>query len=250
MAGLSDIRNGREYEFTEIVKQRHFVYEGGVSVLSEIKNLHGFSVIIKTGNVSGSKNQYISAISDAFKILSSFGFHKGLNKKIIIYLSDHKMVKNIAFMNGENITIFLGSRIKNHMSAAKPSKKPPSVSVKGGVTAGVGRARGIADYMYDVTSRQLFKNPKESSMIKAVVIHEMGHALHEHFHPEIFWDLKRESTAQAYNSCGWINASFDVSQYATTNALEFVAETFTGMSLGEKYGKIVESAYSALGGPQ
>ena len=87
-------------------------------------------------------------------------------------------------------------------------------------------------------------------MSTAVVIHEMGHVLHEYSSPGVFWDLKVEASAAPYNAAtGWPAASLEVSQYATTNAMEFVAETFTGIQLGKTYSPTVMAAYAALGGP-
>lgn len=188
----------------------------------------------------------MTAIDNVFKGLSSFDYHKlMLKKEVIIYLCDNFSIKNIAFMNGKNINIFLDPGTKGHMSKLSSGS---NLGIRGGVSTG-DRARGIADRRYEKTWRTLLGNPKQLAMIAAVVIHEMRHALYEHLRPDVFWDLKREHSAQQHNSSGWMESPMEVSQYVTTNALEFVAETFTGTMCGTSYDSKVLAGYQALGGP-
>jgi len=121
------------------------------------------------------------------------------------------------------------------------------MQIEGGVSAG-GRARGIADHIYDGTTNW-FGNPKQVAMTTTVIIHELGHVLHEFSSPGIFWNAKVNATAQAYFALVRLAQATAVSQYATTNALEFVAESFAGMMMSMTYSPNVVIAYGALGSP-
>lgn len=76
-------------------------------------------------------------------------------------------------------------------------------------------------------------------------IHEIGHMLHSDVVGSAYDNLK--------NSNYYLNA-FDVekevSRYAKTNALEFVAEVFTGLFTGKTYVDIVMRQYDMLRGPR
>ena len=51
-----------------------YVYAG--IVVSDVRNLHGFSVIVKSGGISREdKQQCMNAIDDSFKKLSLLGYH-------------------------------------------------------------------------------------------------------------------------------------------------------------------------------
>ncbi len=75
----------------------------------------------------------------------------------------------------------------------------------------------------------------------AVVVHELGHNLHERANENFFWNgalaLAAEPTAN------------QVSNYATKNSLEFVAEFFAGRLYGRNYPAAVLAAYTGYGGP-
>ena len=74
------------------------------------------------------------------------------------------------------------------------------------------------------------------------VIHEIGHAIHFQMQaPQ--WGALRSSPVNH-------SVAYEVSMYAATNNLEFVAETFTRLILGRTFSRAVMDWYNALGGPQ
>ena len=74
------------------------------------------------------------------------------------------------------------------------------------------------------------------------VIHEIGHAIHFQTRaPQ--WGALRSSPVNYMIAA-------QVSMYATTNNLEFVAETFTRLILGRTFNQTVMDWYDALGGPR
>lgn len=87
-----------------------------------------------------------------------------------------------------------------------------------------------------------------------VLIHEMLH----HVHMKRIWDGTRGPTsneiAAMADRMGWTGNShtFDiyVSKYASKNFLEAVAETGTGLIIGEEYPDDVIDIYQSLNGPE
>jgi hypothetical protein len=110
--------------------------------------------------------------------------------------------------------------------------------------------RGVADQIADValagTGTQKEKEAKANkAYARAVVVHEMGHVLHKTRSPETFWKMKAEPGAFK----NWMELALQVSEYATNNCLEFVAEVFTGKTLGLKYSAAIMAKYDEFGGP-
>jgi hypothetical protein len=108
--------------------------------------------------------------------------------------------------------------------------------------------RGVADQMGDRAHSKwrrsaTNKRNKSEAMAKAIVVHEMGHVLHSQQSPEQFWQLKISGAAAPPDLAAKVSA------YAGENALEFVAEVFTGRTLGIEYGSDVIAEYLKLGGP-
>ena len=246
VASPAAIAAGRQAAATDVLNDKALC----TAVTSvENKQMHGFDVTFYYDQLDGDeKSKILKAMDEAFQILHANTYHNNINVGIDIYLTDRPHVRNIAHVGnaagGQSITIFLGPRVHHRQRAMRN----PPIQVEGGITAG-NRARGIADHSYDGTT-VWFGNPKQVAMTAAVIIHEMGHVLHEFSSPGIFWDLKVDASAQPYAALvGWPAQALAVSQYATTNALEFVAETFTGMMLGKTYAPVVIAAYGALGGP-
>jgi hypothetical protein len=245
MASAADIRRGRIAAANDIRDGKALCTD--VSSV-ESKNMHGFRVSLYYDSISsGETSKLVKGIDKGFELLGAAGHAGVVDEPIHLYLTDKAGVMNVAFVGdaagGQTVTIFLGPRVHH---AQRKMKNPP-MQIEGGITAG-GRARGIADQEYDGTT-VWFGNPKQVAMITAVTVHEMGHVLHEYNNPGIFWDLKVDRTAQQHNATGWMAHAMDVSQYATNNALEFVAETFTGTILGKNYAGPLMGAYAALGGP-
>lgn len=109
-------------------------------------------------------------------------------------------------------------------------------------TPGTARARGIADYWAESIWRH-----KLSNRVAAIVIHEIGHVLHQIQHPERFWPLN----CCADNFKQVPNISTNVSLYASKSLCEFVAEVFTARILGcSMYvNRLINEDYGILGGP-
>jgi len=80
-----------------------------------------------------------------------------------------------------------------------------------------------------------------SDYCAAVIVHELGHNLHERANEGFFWDGAAAGAAEPTAS--------QVSNYATKNRLEFVAEVFTGRMYGLAFPAAVMEAYRGFGGP-
>jgi hypothetical protein len=118
-------------------------------------------------------------------------------------------------------------------------------------------ARGVADQLYDA-KRMHMLNPSRVFMGKtayqaqktdakavAVVVHEIGHLLHEHQSQVIFWQNKRIGAATIP-----ANIAQQISSYLSNNNYdELVAEVFAGLVHGRTYSQAVMLAYQAQGGP-
>ena len=164
------------------------------------------------------------------------------------YLCADINIPNVAMKTytGANATpvIFLGPK----MWAKNPMQPNSGNLVAGGI--GTKGQRGIADQQYDGTSR-FFGNPGQKAQGETIVIHELGHVLHEMNNPGVFWEDQQAAEAQnaSPNGAGWADASVSVSAYAGKNPLEFVAEVFSGIVVGKNYAATVTGPYAALGGP-
>lgn len=80
----------------------------------------------------------------------------------------------------------------------------------------------------------------------AIVVHEVGHLLHELEAEDWFWG---PAAAFPPNGLSINQIADEVSIYATTNAKELVAEVFLGRVYGKNFGKPVMDAYAAFQGP-
>lgn len=153
-------------------------------------------------------------------------------------------VPNIAFIGdaagNQTVTIFLGPKAMIQNPKAKPSNKH---LIKGGM--GVAAGRGVPDHVYDFSSSMLDR-PKARA--EAIMVHELGHVLHEAASTNIFWNLKQD--INQVHQPGAANSA-EVSHYVVfqQNCLEFVAEVFTGTMFGETYSTAVNNEYAACGGP-
>lgn len=139
--------------------------------------------------------------------------------------------------------IFLGP----NMWAKNPKAAGPNPGVQGGI--GTAGPRGVANQCYDGTTR-FFGNPKQKAQGAAIVIHELGHILHEINSPGTFWEIQIQTEGQQpiTSSPTWAGQAPKVSHYACNNCLEFVAETFTGILCGKNYDANVTAAYNGAGG--
>lgn len=152
---------------------------------------------------------------------------------------------------GGSLSLFLGDRM---MFGANPLLKGQNP------VFGMGQkgARGVADQIYDSKSkspldpsrwllamRNSYQASRASAKATAVVVHELGHIIHERRSPESFWNNKK-------TSAGVVPADLAaaVSSYLVNNNYdEFVAEVFTGLVHGKRYPPNVMEAYQRQGGP-
>ena len=76
-----------------------------------------------------------------------------------------------------------------------------------------------------------------------LLYHEIGHWFHGVKNREAFEKLR--NTKLSFNF-----AEKEVSQRATKNALEFIAEVFAGLMCGKKYNELIMELYKTLGGKE
>ena len=100
-------------------------------------------------------------------------------------------------------------------------------------TAGMVGRQGVAD----VVGRQ-----SQATYCAAVVVHELGHNLHELFGEEFFWTPNANTPPN-------VPLAMEISQYAATNKKEVVAEVFTGMLYGIVYRPAIMNMYAFYEGP-
>jgi hypothetical protein len=166
----------------------------------------------------------------------------------------------IAFLGEESGNrkqiLFLGDQMLDKSDVGVSEK---ASQVKGGI--GAKGVRGIADQQYDAqrklpvnparmfSSEENYQKAKISAKAVAVIVHELGHLLHEDKSPRPFWALKMHKNEEG----GPLDTppaaiAQQVSQYATNNRLEFVAEVFTGAVFGTQYSAAVIELYRNYGG--
>ena len=193
---------------------------------NELKDLH--------------RNSIRTAIEDivrAERALPSLNFYLTSNDVPNVAMKTYKD-------NEPDPVIFLGPK----MWSKNPQLKGQSVAIPGGL--GTSGPRGIANQCYDGTTA-FFGNPKQKAQGTAIVIHELGHILHEIRNPGIFWEIQAqtEKGLAITSAPRWAAQAVKVSHYGTNNCLEFVAETFTGIPCGKTYDEGVMTAYGSAGGP-
>lgn len=79
----------------------------------------------------------------------------------------------------------------------------------------------------------------------AIVVHELGHLLHEIQDEDLFWGRMPEFP----NGLKPLDIFRCVSAYAASNPKELVAEVFLGRVFGKNFEPFIIEAYRALGGP-
>jgi hypothetical protein len=115
--------------------------------------------------------------------------------------------------------------------------------------AGKGTMGGVANLQYDSATRW-FGDPKQKAFGRSMVVHEIGHILHEINAPEFYWSNKNTGSPECTLRTGqWLNAAMEISGYATQSSIEFVAECFAGTICGVRYSKKVKDAYALCEGP-
>jgi len=139
--------------------------------------------------------------------------------------------------------MYLGKQIVERNDADKDPHK------KGIFEGGMGKKgdRGIAHHLYD-EKKAFFGDPGLEAQTEGVVVHELGHIIHEQQSGDNFWREKISSKSIATAS-GMAAAAMAVSHYAAKGPLEFVAEVFTALVYGRTVPANSLRWYVALGGP-
>ena len=175
--------------------------------------------------------------------LPALTLYLGANCRCIAYMGESG--------GNRDYVLFLGDQMLTKTAVAMSASKS-------GVKGGYGTAeRGVADQRYDA-ARKMHINPtrlfaktedyqasKVAAKAVAVIVHELGHILHESSGHDKFWELK---TTWGDDGRPPAHLAVQVSQYATKSQLEFVAEVFTGLVFGQHYAQAVLDQYAAYGG--
>jgi hypothetical protein len=196
---------------------------------------------IESKNSDGYRKLKASAVKDAVKRIQRAGFT--VPNGISFICTDDAAVRCIMYASdgggNRSYRIYIGPQ------AVQQNKAQPHT--QGAYAGGMGVAgdRGIAHHVYD-EKKSFFGNPGRAAMAEAVVVHELGHLLHEDQSPDAFWCEKK---GQGIDTKGLVNAATLVSHYANKGPLEFVAEVFTARVYRKPVNATVIPWYTALGGP-
>lgn len=180
--------------------------------------------------------------------LPALKLYLGANCRCIAYMGEAG--------GNRDYVLFLGDQMLHKTPVAMSEK---ASGVKGGYGT---QERGVADQRYDAMRKKVL-SPSRTFMGKdkyqarkvnakaiAVIVHEMGHILHENGGGRQFWALKRNWGEEGGGGDRPpANLAVQVSQYATKSKLEFVAEVFTGLVYGQHYSPQVMQQYADYGGP-
>ncbi len=238
MATAPEIQNGRRYEGDEV--RRNLAKTGSMSfVYKTLTDAAGAAIEVQIGTESGDGGRplKVEAIDKALRAVIGAGFAL---VDLTFYCTAADGVPCVAYMGGTRgsaaYTVFMGAKTGQHNPQATRAQ-----GIKGGI--GQSGMRGVADQVYDGTQRW-FGNPKMHAHATTVVIHELGHVLHDVQNPALFWDFKLGRPGAG----GWLAVAPSISHYATQNPLEFVAETFAGRLADKPYAGVA-CPYAAVGGP-
>lgn len=225
-----------------------------------VKNItpHGVNIALHVGidekHPKDKTNGVTKAINDIYKFDSNIaipaldiyilkqimGKIPNSNKTRQIYTVGMHVDEN----STDKATIFLtGSSVLSNPMVGKALSGVSALKRKGKnyyAAGGKRGVRGVADYMEDSVSLH-----KRSTRVAAVVVHEIGHILHQTQNPNRFWPL---------NCCGGDfkqvpRIAENVSAYAGNNFCEYVAEVFTAKVYGFTLSTAINNDYTALGGP-
>lgn len=105
----------------------------------------------------------------------------------------------------------------------------------------MGSVRGIADYLWQDAK----KSEREIVRGTAVVVHEIGHVLHQLHNTNSFWALNCRPGDFTISD----SPKNDISTYGGSCPVEWIAEVFTAKVMGFKLTTAVEWDYRALDGP-
>jgi hypothetical protein len=224
--------------------------------LVPLKGLEGFDDVVIHGPADIDPDK-ISALAEGFKLVKNLGF-KVPPMKVHFAQATEKGVmekaRNVAFMTtaGETEKDDAKQEINLFLSAEgllvyNPKGKDSDEQPKGAGSMG---KRGVPDQAADVAFEKAKEGEKERAAKKAyasaIVAHELGHILHAQGSPDEFWNMK--IAPEAFTKTNWADLAPDVSEYATGNVLEFVAEVFCGRAQGFIYSEKLLNKYYELGG--
>ena len=235
-------------EFRDTEWKQFYNYLQNVNLTSLKINqttIEGVSVRIRTSGADDLASLHTKSITTAVTALAKAGYEL---PPLDFYLCASDTIPNVAmktYTGGKAAPVIL---LGPKMWAKNPMMPGTNGMIVGGMAAN--GVRGVANQAYDGTQR-FFGNPKQNAQGACIVIHELGHVLHEYNNPGIFWEemsaIQRGQPSP--NGNGWQNQSIAVSGYAGNNQLEFVAEVFAGINSGKDYGEAVLAVYGSLGGP-
>ncbi len=220
-------------------------------------------------NVAGKKK----AIHDAFEILQSkcptaLDSLQSMDE-LPIYLGKGLPCEVVRTPDkpGGKPTLYLGDKAKafdrNNVDPLQLNAVKRDVALKLGdkpLTKGTARVwaygengvRGVADQVYDdnrkfrvhpqriAQGETKYQASKLDAKAAAVVIHELGHIIHERMGGQGFWDSRNSDTLVSAGVAQQVS-SYTQSKMSPT---ELVAEVFTGLVHGKKYPQDVMSEYA------
>jgi hypothetical protein len=202
----------------------------------------GVALTVETETGDGTASIKLKSLRKAVELIQAKGFNL---PSIHFKLTGAQGVENVAFMGdgaGNRLAVvYLGPKF----TTKNPRQNVPT-TITGGLGGRVEGPRGVANQEYDGTTRW-FGNPKLLAQGTTIVVHELGHVLHEQMDEQNFWACKQSMMGP---NGDWIDVCNQVSDYAGKGAVEFVAEVFAGIIAGRTYGGGVRDAYRALGGPE
>lgn len=249
-----------------IAKQHRFESHFAQEEMAKLRGMrsHGTLEGHDSVHVNGQRRigrDKMGALKGGMDLVSSLGYT--IPEMNVHFAQDgEREVRNVAFMRDDqgdtnNMTLS-SSKFLTHSKQLEGSEQ--QYGIKGGLRDAKGGnhrlesgERGVPDQIGDQArnSRGRFFREKKNdekankAFAKAIVVHEMGHVLHKTQSPDIFWAMKADGNAFK----GWRELATDVSQYATQNPLEFVAEVFTGTAFGITYSGAIMQKYAEFGGP-
>jgi hypothetical protein len=221
-------------------------------MLQQFAMMSSSSVISSHTIKSGNKTAHYSTYSE-------FGDGKGnmkseaIKKGVTQVLEKGFAIPEIIFRVDSTVNVanaaFVGDSDGNRKCYVVLSGKYWGTNQSSRVRAGQG-AVGVPNKIYDGASR-IFDRTRQKAFGTSMVVHELGHVLHEASDPDFFWSNKDPALKEkcTVKSSDWIDQAVEVSLYATTSSVEFVAEFFAGTIAGIKYSNKVKDAYLRCGGP-
>lgn len=200
-------------------------YEAGAYSLKQIGSVKVYEQ--ETLNVAGVMCKVYFDSADGDRAAKKSGIQAGVKRVVD---------SGYAFPNG--ITFYCSSvggfqSVAFHRQIGGARKTTVLLGASSVDTNGMVGRKGIADQI---------ASGSKASYCEAVVVHELGHNLHELADEGWFWDPDAGTPPN-------IDLAMEVSQYAATNKKELVAEVFTGMAYGMVFKPAIMQMYSDYRGP-